>query len=213
MSAVAAVAQAHTRVDGIWFVFLLLLSIGVVLMVNGAASLVTRRLGGHDAPPGTDLRGGTRSRRFVADRPSHDGDRRPRVRLLVGGRAMTPDIPPQRHVKRRVVLTWPHRMVYPSEAEQRAVWAPTTTCVPPRRDRNGLPDGGDVLDAPTFRRRPCRARIGPGRRSRHQGQSVHRQGSVGNGADRGGGVRGCRGHPRVGGDHGRQGDGAPGGKC
>ena len=36
---------------------------------------------------------------------------------------MTPDIPPQRHVKRRVVLTWPHRMVYPSEAEQRAVWA------------------------------------------------------------------------------------------
>jgi hypothetical protein len=37
---------------------------------------------------------------------------------------MTPDIPPQRHVKRRVVLTRPHRMVYASEAEQRAVWAP-----------------------------------------------------------------------------------------
>ena len=52
MLTVAVVAQAHPRVDGIWFVFLLLLSIGVVLMVNGAASLVTRRLGGHDAPPG-----------------------------------------------------------------------------------------------------------------------------------------------------------------
>jgi uncharacterized membrane protein YedE/YeeE len=52
MSAVAVVAQAHTRVDGIWFVFLLLLSVGVVLVLTGAASLVTRRLRGHDAPPG-----------------------------------------------------------------------------------------------------------------------------------------------------------------
>ena len=52
VSAVDAVAQAPRRVDGIWFVFLLLLSIGVVLVLNGAASLVTRRLRGHDGPPG-----------------------------------------------------------------------------------------------------------------------------------------------------------------
>jgi uncharacterized membrane protein YedE/YeeE len=52
MSAVASVAQAHRRVDGIWFVFYLLLGLGVLLMVNGALSLLTRRLRGHDAPPG-----------------------------------------------------------------------------------------------------------------------------------------------------------------
>lgn len=52
MSAIAVVAQTHRRVDGIWFVFLLLLSVGVVLVLNGAASLVTRRLRGHDGPPG-----------------------------------------------------------------------------------------------------------------------------------------------------------------
>lgn len=36
---------------------------------------------------------------------------------------MTPDVPSKRHVKRRVVLTRPHRMVYASQAEQRTVWA------------------------------------------------------------------------------------------
>ena len=49
---VAVVAQTHREVDGIWLVFLLLLGVGVVLVLNGALSLVTRRLRGHDAPPG-----------------------------------------------------------------------------------------------------------------------------------------------------------------
>lgn len=46
------VAQAHREVDGIWLVFLLLLGVGVVLVLNGSLSLVTRRLRGHDAPAG-----------------------------------------------------------------------------------------------------------------------------------------------------------------
>ena len=52
MLTVAAVAQAHRRVDGIWFVFLLLLSIGVIFVLDGAGLLLTRRLRGHDGPPG-----------------------------------------------------------------------------------------------------------------------------------------------------------------
>jgi hypothetical protein len=50
MLTVAVVAQAHRRVDGIWLVFLLLLSFGDVLVLIGALSSVTRRLRGHDAP-------------------------------------------------------------------------------------------------------------------------------------------------------------------
>lgn len=57
MLTVAVVAQAHREVDGIWLVFLLLLCVGVVLVLNGALSLFTRRLRGHDAPPGL-IRGG-----------------------------------------------------------------------------------------------------------------------------------------------------------
>lgn len=52
MLTVAGLSQGHRRVDGIWFGFLWLLGMGVLLVVNGSLSLLTRRLRGRDAPPG-----------------------------------------------------------------------------------------------------------------------------------------------------------------